>query len=65
MTNSAITAMPLVAQTASQNNSNNKEACEGGLVKDDEAFTPDVDDSPINSPELLPTNSVSYHQVKG
>ncbi|XP_078490190.1 uncharacterized protein LOC100186281 [Ciona intestinalis] len=23
----------------------------------------DVDDSPINSPELLPSNSVSYHQV--
>ena len=24
-----------------------------------------LDDSPINSPELLPTNSISYHQVSG
>jgi len=60
--------MPMHSTSAvSQNNSNNKleltssssdeQRTNGSVLKD-------VDDSPINSPELLPANSVSYHQVR-
>lgn len=42
----------------SQNNSNNKSPSTQVMVHSSQ-----VDDSPINSPEFLPANSVSYHQV--
>nr|CAB3265096.1 protein phosphatase 1 regulatory subunit 37 [Phallusia mammillata] len=63
MTNSEIQTLPLAMQAVSQNNSNNKKADKEGSANEDDAFTRDVDDSPLNSPEFLPANSVSYHQV--
>ena len=51
-----------VGASTSQNNSNNKlPTLHPGHVVFHQS---EVDDSPINSPELLPANSVSYHQVK-
>ncbi|CAK8694768.1 uncharacterized protein LOC143446242 [Clavelina lepadiformis] len=57
MTNSAI--------ASSQNNSNNKTnvATNSKQVCNSQLLECHIDDSPMNSPALLPTNSVSYHQV--
>ena len=50
-----------VGASTSQNNSNNKiTSFQSNHVV---VRSSEIDDSPINSPEFLPANSVSYHQV--
>ena len=46
------------ASTSQNNNCNKSETAHQVMVTSSQ-----VDDSPINSPELLPAHSVSYHQV--